>query len=86
VRDAKLTYVSQENLELTLRRRVDGYRFRPPVQVAGDPKDLDLLNEQLDHLARDRDGRRGSGWQHKYELIVRWGRDHEIVIGGQELR
>ena len=78
--------MSRENLEVTLRRRADGYRFRPSVQVVGDPNDLDFLNEQLDHLARDRDGRVGSGCQHKYELIVRWPYDHELVVSGQELR
>lgn len=77
----------RENLELTLRRRAGGVRIRPtPIRVLGDPNDLEFLNEQLDHLGREREGWRGDGWQHKYELIVRWGREHEIVVGGQELR
>jgi hypothetical protein len=77
--------MSRENLELILRRRADGYKFRS-VHVAGDPDDFDFLNEQLTHIARDLDGRRGSGWQDKYELIVRWRYGHELIVGGQEPR
>lgn len=60
----------RQRLRLTLRKRSNGYEWRP-IEVTEDPDDHDAMLEHLDAMARDLDGRTGNPWwRDQYEVRV----------------